>query len=192
MKLYGLTGGIGMGKSTSGKLLRERGIPLSDTDLIAHQLVEPGQPALEEIRSQFGAEMIGSDGHLRRDELARRVFNDTAALHELEAILHPRIRAIWQSEVKKWRAENRACGVVVIPLLFETDASPLFDAVICVACSAASQIERLHKREWDKDQIQKRIAAQMPVEKKMDLANYVIWTEGAFETHAAQLSRIIP
>ena len=192
MKLYGLTGGVGMGKSTSQKFLRERGIAVSDTDLIARQLVEPGQPALSELRSQFGPEIIGPDGRLRRNELARRVFSDAAERRRLEEILHPRIRAIWQEQVAQWRAESRPCGAVVIPLLYETDAARHFDAVICVACTAASQIQRLRARSWDTDQIQKRNAAQWPVEKKMDLANYVIWTEGSLEVHAAQLKRIIP
>src|ERR1700745_599585 len=119
MKLYGLTGGIGMGKSTTEKLLRERGIAVVDTDLIARQIVEPGQPALSEIKTLFGPDILGADGRLRRDELARRVFGDATARKNLESILHPRIRAIWQEQVEAWRKEGRPAGVVVIPLLFE-------------------------------------------------------------------------
>src|SRR5689334_15873275 len=107
MKLFGVTGGIGMGKSTSARLLAERGISVIDTDILARQIVEPGQPALGEIKSQFGDEMISSDGKLRRDLLAAKVFSDPAALKKLESILHPRIREIWQNETKKWRAENK-------------------------------------------------------------------------------------
>jgi dephospho-CoA kinase len=191
MKLYSLTGGVGMGKSATDKFLRDRGIAVSDTDLIARQIVEPGQPALAEIQAEFGRELIAPDGHLRRDELARRVFGDTATRQRLEEILHPRIRAIWQEQVARWRAKNYPCGVVVIPLLYETNAASQFDAVICVACSAESQRERLRARGWDEDQLEKRIAAQWPVAKKMDLANYVIWTEGSLDVHAAQLDRII-
>jgi dephospho-CoA kinase len=192
MKLYGVTGGVGMGKSTSDKLLRDRGIPVVDTDAISRQLVEPGQPALAEIQAVFGGELVGADGCLRRDQLARRVFGDEPARRRFGGILHPRIRSIWQGQVAAWRAEGCVRAVVVIPLLFETNATASFDATICVACSAASQRQRLQVRGWDLDQISKRITAQWPVEKKMELANYVVWTEGDLDTHAAQLKRLIP
>jgi dephospho-CoA kinase len=192
MKVYGLTGGIGMGKSTAGKLLRDRRISVVDTDAIARQIVEPGQPALSEIQAVFGGDLIGSDGRLRRGELARRVFGDEAARRRLEGILHPRIRSAWQGQVAAWRTEGLARAVVDIPLLFETNATPSFDATICVACSFSSQRQRLEARGWDVDQINQRIAAQWPVDKKMELANYVVWTEGDLDMHAAQLQRIIP
>ncbi len=190
MKLHGLTGGIGMGKSTSGNLLRERGVCVADTDLIARELVEPGQPALKEIQECFGADITGTDGRLRRDELGRRVFDDTTARKRLESILHPRIRAVWQEQVERWRAEGQTQAVVIIPLLFETNAVAHFDAVICVACSAASQRQRLLARGLVPEQIEKRISAQWPVEKKMELADRVVWTEAGLDVHAAQLDRI--
>jgi len=192
LKLYGLTGGVGMGKSTADKLLRDRGIPLVDTDLIARQLVEPGLPALAEIQAAFGGDLVGGDGRLRRDKLAQRVFGDAQARRRLEEILHPRIRSIWLEQVATWRANGLPRAVVDIPLLFETEAAANFDAIICVACSAASQRQRLQHRGWNLEQIGQRIAAQWPVEKKMELANYVVWTEGDLDTHAAQLKRIIP
>jgi dephospho-CoA kinase len=190
MKLFGLTGGIGMGKSTSGSLLRDRGVPVVDTDALARELVEPGRPALEEIRQEFGPGITGADGRLRRDELGRRVFADPAARARLEAILHPGIRRLWQERVAAWRGEGRPFGVVVIPLLYETDAVGLFDAVICAACSRPTQLQRLEARGWAPDHIQGRLAAQWPAEKKMDLANFVVWTEGSLENHAQQLERI--
>lgn len=192
MKLYGLTGGIGSGKSTSGRLLAGRGVPVTDADIIARQIVEPGEPALEEIRRRFGGEVIGTDGRLRRDELARRIFGNAAERKDLEAILHPRIREVWSGTVEAWRAQGKAAGVVVIPLLFETNAARFFDAVICVACTAATQRDRLRERGLDEKQIDQRLNAQWPLAKKMELANFVVWTEGEQEIHAAQLSRIIP
>src|SRR5205807_4603737 len=90
MILLGLTGGIGMGKSTCADLLRERAVPVVDTDVLAREIVEPGQPALAQVQTTFGPEMIGADGRLLRDQLARRVFADPAARAQLEAILHPR------------------------------------------------------------------------------------------------------
>jgi dephospho-CoA kinase len=171
-------------------LLRRRGLPVVDSDVIARQIVEPGQPALSEIRQLFGAEIIGDDGHLRRDELARRVFADAEARGKLEGILHPRIRAVWQAQLQAWRAEGRHTAVAVIPLLFETDAAGNFDSIVCVACSASTQQRRLRARGWTEEQIRQRIAAQLPVEKKMLLADYVVWTEGPLDLHEAQLRRI--
>src|SRR5258708_24773331 len=134
MKLYGLTGGIGMGKSASGNMLQKRGVCVADTDLIARELVEPGQPALGEIQECFGTDITGADGRLRRDELGRRVFADTTARKRLENILHPRIRTVWRGQVERWRAEGRAQGVGIISLLFVTAAAGHIDAVPCVAC----------------------------------------------------------
>jgi dephospho-CoA kinase len=191
MKTFGLTGGVGMGKSMSGRILAERGVPVVDTDILARQLVEPGKPALAEIQNAFGSGMVGTDGRLRREELARVVFRDTAARGRLEAILHPRIRAIWQKQLEQWRAGGCAQAVVVIPLLFETDAAPCFDTVICVACTAATQRQRLHARGWNAEQIEQRIRAQWPVAQKMEMADRVVWTEADLDVHAAQLARIV-
>ena len=191
MKVLGLTGGIGMGKSASAQLLRSRGVPVMDTDDLARQVVEPGQPALAEIRDAFGAEIVGPDGRLRRDDLARRVFADPAARQRLEEILHPRIRALWRAQVDNWRAEGRPLAVVVIPLLFETKAEAELDATICVACSAATQQQRLQARGWSPAQIEQRLQAQWPVEPKMARADYVIWTEAGLDVHAAQIERIL-
>ena len=191
MKVIGLTGGVGMGKSTGGELLRQHGIPVMDTDEIARQIVEPGEPALEEIRAVFGAEVIGPDGRLLRGLLAQRVFGDPLARERLEAILHPRIRTIWLAEVERLRREGApACGVA-IPLLFETQAASSLGFTVCLACSEATQQQRLVARGWTLAQIQERNRAQWPVEKKMALADYVIWTEGPLSVHAQQWHRIL-
>jgi len=191
MILLGLTGGIGMGKSTSASLLKQRGVAVVDTDDLAREVVEPGQSALKEIEATFGKPVIGPDGALRRDELAKIVFADDTGRQKLEAILHPRIRELWLKQVEVWRATNKPVGAVIIPLLFETTAEKEFDAIVCVACSNASQRERLQKRGWTEDQITQRIAAQWPTQKKMDLSHYVVWTEPNVEAHAAQLDRIL-
>src|SRR2546422_610712 len=122
MRVLGLTGGIGMGKSTSAHLLRSRSIPVVDTDDLARQVVEPGQPALAQVQSAFGQNIIAPDGTLRRDDLARLVFADPSARRTLEDILHPPIRQLWRAQIETWRAEGRTVAVVVIPLLFETHA----------------------------------------------------------------------
>ena len=180
-----------MGKSTAADFLRERGVPIIDTDTIAREIVEPGQPALDEVRRAFGEGVIDAAGCLRRDQLARIVFSDSDARQKLEAILHPRIRMIWQAQLESWRREGRPTAVVVIPLLFETDAAGGFDRTICVACSGVTQRQRLRDRGWSDDEIDRRIAAQMPVGKKLAVADHVVWTEGEPAVHRAQLERIV-
>lgn len=192
MKVFGLTGGIGMGKTAAAEILAARGVAVVDTDQLAHQLVEPGRPALAEIKQAFGAEVVSADGRLRRDELASRVFADAGLRKQLEAILHPRIRELWLAQVAAWRDAGRPVAVVVIPLLFETNAASRFHKTICVACSAATQRDRLTARGWNPGQIAARIAAQLPIQKKMELADFVVWNEGREEALAEQLQRIIP
>src|SRR5271157_4619779 len=130
MIVYGLTGGVGMGKSAAAELLRARGVPVVDTDELARQVVEGGQPALAEVSRVFGPEVLGPEGRLRRNELAERVFADPVARKRLEAILHPRIRALWRAQVAAWRKESPPCAAVVIPLLFETGAEAELDETI--------------------------------------------------------------
>jgi len=192
MKTLGLTGGVGMGKSTCAQLLQWRGAVIVDTDDLARQIVQPGQAALAEIQKEFGPGIVGPDGQLRREDLARIVFSDSAARLKLEAILHPRIRELWRAQVESWRKEGKPLAVVVIPLLFETHAEGDFDAVICVGCTAATQRERLQARGWKPEEIEQRIAAQWPIAEKLARAQYVIWTEAGMDVHAQQLYRIVP
>lgn len=191
MKLVGLTGGVGMGKSTAASFLLSTGARVVDTDEIAHHLVQPGQLALAEIAASFGENFLTTTGQLQRAELARIVFTDPAARRKLEAILHPRIRQVWQAQVENWRQEKYSLAVVVIPLLFETQAENGFDKIICVACSPATQRERLAARGWNAEQISQRIAAQMPVETKLVRSHFVVWTEGALAVTHRQLGEII-
>jgi len=190
MKVCGLTGGVGMGKSTTAQFLRARGAQMVDTDELARQLVQPGQPALAEIQTEFGTNIVAPDGRLRREELAQIIFSDAAARKKIEAILHPRIRGRWLAQVEIWRAENRPLAVVVIPLLFETRAESHFNKIICVACSAPTQRQRLLSRGWTPEQIQQRLAAQLPIEEKIARADFVIWTDGSLDVHAQQIERI--
>jgi dephospho-CoA kinase len=191
MKLCGLTGGVGMGKSTAAAFLQARGASVVDTDHLARELVQPGQPALAEIQNAFGREIVSPDGQLRRDELANIVFTDAAARQKLEAILHPRIRERWLAQIEEWRKENCPLAVVVIPLLYETQAESHFDKVICVACTESARHDRLIKRGWTPKQIHLRITAQMPVVEKIARAHFVIWSEGDLGNHSSQVERIL-
>jgi dephospho-CoA kinase len=191
MKLCGLTGGVGMGKSTAAGFFLRQGAKVVDTDEIARQLVEPGQPALLEIRDTFGAAVFNPAGGLRRDKLAELVFANDDARQKLEIILHPMIRAAWLMQVEQWRQEGCALALVVIPLLFETQAETHFEKIICVACSAATQSDRLTGRGWSPEHLSQRIAAQWPIEQKIARSHHVIWTEGTLTAHELQVARMV-
>jgi dephospho-CoA kinase len=187
----GITGGIGMGKSTAATFLRGRGLPVEDTDETSRQLTRPGEPALREIVDRFGAGLLDARGELRRDALAALVFSDPERLRELEAILHPRIREHWQSQAARWRSDGRNVGAVVIPLLFETRAESEFDAVVCLACSEGTQRHRLAARGWSDAEISRRLSRQWTVAEKIAKSEFVVWTDVPEPEHFAQWEEIL-
>ena len=180
-----------MGKSTAAELLAKRGAKVSDSDVLARELVEPGKAALAEIAEVFGAEVLREDGSLDRGKVAELVFAEPAAREKLEGILHPRIREAWQARLDGWAAAGERLGVAVIPLLFETRAEGSFDKIVCVACSAEAQRVRLTERGWGGEQIRQRLAAQMAVEEKMRRSDHVVWTDGPVEAQAAQWDALL-
>ena len=191
MKLLGLTGGVGMGKSTAAAFLLQQGARVVDTDELARDLVQPDQPALAEMRHEFGGGVFLPDGSLNRAALAGIVFAADSSRKKLEAILHPRIRERWLAQVEGWRRENCPLAVVIIPLLFETQAEAAFDKILCVACSPSSQRERLRARGWSDEEICRRVAAQLPVEQKLARSHFVVWSEGSPEVHRRQIVKIL-
>ena len=190
-RVLGLTGGVGMGKSTAARLLKKVGLPVVDSDDLAREAVHPGTEGLAEIADEFGEGFLKADGSLDRDKMASKVFQDEAARKRLEAIIHPRVRTVWEKQIDQWREQKRPVGVVVIPLLFEVDLQDSFDAVLCVACTANTQRARLRERNWDDGQITARIAAQMDIAQKVDLADHILWNEGAPELLMDQMKEIL-
>lgn len=176
-----------MGKSTAERLLRERGVPVIDTDQLAREVVLPGTRALEEIVATFGPGVVDTQGQLRRDELARIVFADPAARGRLEEVVHPRIRARWRDQFAAWEAEGKPLAVVVIPLLYETGAEAELACTFCVACGEATQHRRLMARGWSAGEIRQRLAAQWPTERKLAAADVVIWNEAPLPVLDEQL-----
>jgi dephospho-CoA kinase len=190
-RVLGLTGGVGMGKSTAARLLKKAGLPVVDSDDLAREAVQPGTEGLAEIADEFGEGFLKPDGSLDRDKMASTVFQDQAARKQLELIIHPRVRAVWENRIEQWREQKRPVGVVVIPLLFEVGLQDSFDAVLCVASTASTQRSRLRGRNWSDAQIAARIAAQMDIAQKMDLADHVLWNEGTPEQLGEQLNGIL-
>jgi dephospho-CoA kinase len=181
-----------MGKSEAARFLAERGVPVVDTDVVAREVVGPGEPGLQAVATEFGAHLVGPDAQLRRKELAEVVFNDATARARLESILHPLIRARWLSQVENWRASGEKAGIVVIPLLFETGAEHFFESVICIACTFERQSARLQTRNWTAEQVTGRLSAQWPIERKMDRSDYVVWNDSSLPVLQAQLGRVPP
>ena len=168
----GLTGGIGSGKSEVSRLFSECGATVIDTDVISRELVEPGQPALQEIANAFGADILNDEGRLDRDQLRQHVFSDPEKRHRLEAILHPRIR-VRALELAD-EADAPYC-LLVIPLLFESGDNYPLDRVLVVDTPVQQQIERVTKRDGlPPGQIQSILSSQSSREQRNAIADDII------------------
>jgi dephospho-CoA kinase len=191
MVKVGITGGIGMGKSTSGNFLSAHGIPVIDTDTLAREEVRVGSEGFREIVDTFGVGILSRDGAIDRKRLADLVFSDSVSLRRLEAILHPRIATRWRNLVADHERSRVPIVAVLIPLLFERQYETEFTCTLAVACTLETQHQRLLDRGWSGSQIDARNAAQMPVSDKMARARFVVWTEGSLPSHKAQLGQIL-
>jgi dephospho-CoA kinase len=179
-----------MGKSTVAEYLSRKGESVVDTDVLARELVAPGQPALTEISHSFGHNVLAADGSLDRPALAKIVFQDASHRKTLETILHPRIRAAWKSWAGRCFEQGARRVVVVIPLLFETGADRELNLTLCVACSPETQTRRLHTRGWNDQEIERRISAQLPVREKIERSSRVVWNEAGLDVCEKQVARI--
>jgi dephospho-CoA kinase len=184
----GLTGGIASGKSTVADLFAARGVTVLDTDLIARQVVEPGQPTLGRVVEAFGPGVLGPDGSLDRPALRARVFSDPAARRRLESILHPAIRA---ELVRQSVAAGGDYQVLVIPLLVEGGRVDTVDRVLVVDCPVETQLERLTARDGETiESALKIIASQASREARLAAADDVIENAGRPEELAAQVASL--
>ena len=177
MLLVGLTGGIGSGKSTVARMLAARGAVVIDADVLARQAVELGTSGLDAVVARFGDGVLGPDGSLDRHALASIVFADDAARDDLEAIVHPAVRRAIAEAVA---AHAHTDDVVVVdsPLLIETGAHEGFPFVVVVAASADARVARLVERGMAEADVRARMAAQMPLEEKMAVADEVVDNDG--------------
>ncbi|MDR0436302.1 MAG: dephospho-CoA kinase [Propionibacteriaceae bacterium] len=172
-----LAGGIASGKSLVAHLFEELGAVVVDYDVLARQVVEPGTPGLEVLARVFGSGILRADGTLDREELAEVVFDDDASRENLNAILHPLIRAAAREADET--APDDSIVVHVIPLLVETGSTRDFDKIVVVDVPIETQIERLMSRNgYNRMQAKKRIAAQATREARLAVADYVIDNSG--------------
>lgn len=181
MITIGLTGGIGSGKSTVSSRLAELGAFIVDADLVAREIVEPGQPALAELADAFDG-VLNPDGTLNRAELARQAFATPEATEKLNAITHPRIRARTEELFKQGRESGAQVLVYDMPLLIENGEVDKVDHVLVVDAPDELRIDRLvQHRGLDEDDARRRIAAQIDRETRLNAADTVLDNSGTVE-----------
>ena len=190
MKLIGLTGGVGSGKSTVAEMLRELGAVIVDADEAAHAVYAPGTPGFDEVVDAFGTEYV-RDGRIDRAALGRLVFADEAARTRLNAIVHPRVRD-WMAD-RTLEAFNAGAEIVVqdVPLLYENGLEDLFSSVVLVYAPAETQLRRLvEDRGLSEERARAMIAAQMPIDEKRRRAHHVIDNGGTREETRRQVEEM--
>jgi dephospho-CoA kinase len=192
VKLIGLTGGIASGKSTVAKILKRRGAAIINADDLAREVVEPGREAWKEIVDAFGAEVLQPDRTLDRQKLRALIFSDAAARKQIESIIHPRVRALAEQRIHQYTAAGRAVVVYEVPLLFEGNLQEWLRPAVLVACGVDTQRRRLEQRDGlGAVEAQKHIDAQMSLEEKRQLADYVIENNGSMEDLEQQVQAVL-
>ena len=190
MLVVGLTGGIGSGKSAVSRRFAQRGVPVIDADVVAREVVAPGEPALGEIAAAFGEEVLATDGSLDRARLRERVFVDTAARERLEAILHPHIRARMRA-LAGALPEETPYAVMVIPLLLEAGQRDMVDRVLVVEATEAARIARVASRDRvPADQVRRIVASQCTDGERAAAADDVILNAGTESELDAKVSQL--
>ena len=191
MLRLGLTGGIASGKTAVAAMLRELGFAVLDADSLGHTLIEPGQPAYDEVVREFGPAILGSDKRVDRSKLAAVVFADHAKLDRLNAILHPRIEAAAHRQFDEWaRDATREAAFVEAALLVEVGFHKKLDGLLVTWCRPEQQLERLRARGLSELDARRRIAAQMPVDEKLRYATQKIDCSGTIEETRRQVEAL--
>lgn len=185
--IVGLTGGIGCGKSTVGRMLAVRGYRRLDSDEIVRNRIFTDARVIQELVARFGIGVTKGDGSVDRPALGAKVFSCESDLRWLENIIHPRLYGIWRGE---FAAVPNADWLVEVPLLFEKALENWFDFTVCVACSREQQLVRLEQRGLPRGLAGQRISSQLPLEKKIERSDFVLWNEGSPEFLEAAVDRL--
>lgn len=189
-KVYrvGLTGGVASGKSTVTKIFRALGVPIIDTDELARDVVEPGQPPLERLVERFGPSILTADGHLDRPALRAIVFSDPKARADLEALTHPAIGAALES---RSAVSGGPYQILVIPLLVEKNLGSQLDRVLVIDCDEELQIRRLQARDGSTlEEARAILNAQASRTARLQAAHDVINNDGAVDALQAQVTAL--
>lgn len=186
MHLIGLTGGIGSGKSTIARRLKDLGATIIDADQVARKVVEPGQPALAELIATFGSEILNADGTLNRGALGEKVFVDKSALEKLNSIVHPAVKK--ETDLLFSQAGSNEIVIYDVPLLVETDNSYTFEHIIVASAPENIRVERLMEhRGMTESEALSRIQSQAPEEERLKIADTVIDTSASLDHTYAQV-----
>ncbi len=191
-KCFALTGAIGTGKSAVASMLAEMGAHVIDTDLIAREVVEPGQPALRDIEDYFGKDVINPDGTLNREKVRDQIIRDPEKRAKLNSFTHPRINQVVMERIGKFNGMNDGMPVIIdVPLLYESGWDRFFPDVILVYAPLPIQIERLMARDrLDRQTAELTIAAQMSIEDKKGRARFIIDNSGTLEETRRQVTAL--
>ena len=186
--ILGITGGMGCGKSTAAKLVEAHGFRRIDTDAIVREKVLTSPAIVQQLRARFGDSLVADDGTLDRAVLAQRVFAKDEERIWLEELTHPVVFELWRQALASAPAAN---WVVEAPLLFEKNLENWFDFTICVACAPAQQLARLEQRGLPHALAEQRISKQLPLARKIELADFVLWNEGTAQFLQDQVDHLI-
>ena len=191
MRVFGLTGNIGTGKSTVARLFAERGVPVIDADQVARDVVAPGTPGLAEVAVRFPG-VVTREGELDRKALAARVFADAQERAALNAILHPRIGNEVRARLDRLSAQGRPLALYEAALIVENALQHGLDGLIVVTAPIEEQVRRLRLRDGlTESEARARIGAQLPAHEKVKAADFVIENTGAPELLRAQVARVL-
>ena len=192
VKVIGLTGGIASGKSTVAAILRKLGVPVIDADALSREVIQPGQEAWREILATFGHGIVEEDEKIDRKKLRKIIFDNPERRKELEAIVHPRVRALAEKRIRELGEVGHCAVVYEVPLLFESQLHLWLRPVILVACDVATQRQRLQARDHlTGPEAQRHLDAQLSLEEKRGLADYVIENDGTLEDLEQQIRAVL-
>lgn len=186
--ILGITGGMGCGKSAAARHFEERGYRRIDSDALVRENVLREEDIRRRLRERYGAAVFGAEGLVDRTALAALVFEDDGERAWLEALVHPRVLALWRQALA---TEPEGGWAVEVPLLFEAGLEIWFDFTICVACSAEEQLARLERRGLSRALAGKRISKQLPLARKIELADFVLWNDGSPEFLHEEVMRLL-
>ncbi|WP_075620038.1 dephospho-CoA kinase [Paenisporosarcina indica] len=190
--IIGLTGSIASGKSTISAMLKEKGFPIVDADLVARIVVERGTKTLQEIEEVFGKEIMNVDGTLDREALGQIIFHNPAKRKLLNDLMHPAIRAEMLRQRDKLIQDGHSTIIMDIPLLFESKLQHFVDKIMVVSVTEETQLQRLMERNsLSIEEAMARIQSQLPISEKEKGADAVIYNNGSKEESKEQLERLL-
>ena len=186
--IAGITGGMGCGKSTVTRLLERKGFRCLDSDALVRDHVLTSSHVQAALRTRFGSRAFRADGSVDRTVLAERIFAEDQERVWLEGLTHPELFGLWRQE---FAAHPDANWAVEAPLLFEKELENWFDFTVCVACAPEQQLARLEQRGIPRVLAGRRISKQLPLARKIELSDFVLWNEGSPEFLAAEVDRLM-